>query len=132
MERLEQVFRRIMEAGLTLGALKCKLARRQVEFLGHVVSEEGLKPNPRLLESIRQIKPPSTVTEVRSFLGLVGYYRRFIRGFSDIAGPLNRLLEKERDFQWSKECQSSFMTLKGLLLKDPIVAYPDFNLPFKL
>ena len=121
-----------LEAGLTLGAKKCKLARKSVEFLGHVVSTEGLRPNPRLLESIREIPPHSTVTEVRSFLGLVGYYRRFIKGFSDIARPLNSLLEKDREFKWTNECQSSFVNLKEKLINDPIVAYPDFQLPFKL
>ena len=64
-------------------------------FLGHLVSEEGWQPDPRLLESIREIQPPTNVTQVQSFLGLVGYYQRFIKGFSKIAAPLNKLLEKE-------------------------------------
>ena len=108
------------------------MALKEVEFLGHVVSEEGLRPNPRLLDSIRKIAVPTTVTEVRSFLGLVGYYRRFIKGFSEIATPLNRLLEKGKEIQWTVECQRAFDTLKEHLLAEPIVAYPDFELPFKL
>ena len=72
------------------------------------------------------------MTQVRSFLGLVGYYRRFIQGFSKIAAPLNRLLEKNRSFQWNDECTQAFQELKALLLREPIVAYPDFTVPFRL
>ena len=96
------------------------------------MSAEGLRPDPRLLESIRKIPIPTTVTQVRSFLGLVGYYRRFIQGFSKIAAPLNRLLEKNHSFQWNDECTQTFQELKALLLGEPIVSYPDFAVPFRL
>ena len=129
LQRLEAVFRRLLEAGLTLGASKCKLALKEVEFLGHVVSEEGLRPNPRLLDSIRQIAVPTTVTEVRSFLGLVGYYRRFIKGFSEIATPLNRLLEKGKEIQWTAECQQAFEILKGLSTTGKCLLYLNFLVP---
>ena len=132
LERLRMVFARLREANLRLGPRKCTLAKRSVTFLGHHVSEEGLIPDPRLLESIRKIPIPTTVTKVRSFLGLVGYYRRFIQGFSKIATPLNRLLEKNRSFQWNDECTQSFQELKALLLREPIVAFPDFAIPFRL
>ena len=101
-------------------------------FLGHLVSEEGLQPDPRLLESIREIQPPTSVTQVRSFLGLVGYYQRFIKGFSKIAVPLNKLLEKNKLFVWTTECKKAFRELKELLLKEPVVACPDFSVPFWL
>ena len=109
-ERLE----RLREANLRLGPRKCTLAKRSVTFPGHHVSEEGLRPDPRLLESIRKIPILNTVTQVRSFLGLVGYYRRFIHGFSKIAAPLNRLLEKKSAFQWNDECTQAFQELKAL------------------
>ena len=96
------------------------------------MSEDGLRPDPRLLESISKIPIPNTITQVRSFLGLVGYYRRFIRGFSKIATPLNRLLEKNRSFHWTEECAQAFQELKDLLLREPIVAYPDFTVSFRL
>ena len=95
-ERLGMVFLRLREANLRLGPRKCTLAKRSVTFLGHHVSEDGLRPDPRLLESISKIPIPNTVTQVRSFLGLEGYYQRFILGFSKIAAPLNQLLEKNR------------------------------------
>ena len=89
LERLKMVFLRLREANLRLGLRKCTLAKRSVTFPGYHVSEDGLRLDPWLLESISKISIPNTVTQVRSFLGLVGYYRRFIRGFSKIAAPLN-------------------------------------------
>ena len=132
--RLELVFKRLLEKGLTLGASKCRLAAREVEFLGHVVSEEGLRPNPALLDSIRKIPRPQTVKDVRSFLGLASYYRRFVKKFSEIATPLNRLLEKkkEKGIEWNAECEEAFCTLKEKLLSAPVAAYPDFSKPFRL
>ena len=72
------------------------------------------------------------MTQVRSFLGLVGHYRRFIKGFSKIAPPLNKLLEKNKPFVWTEECTKAYQELKDLLLKEPVVAYPDFSVPFRL
>ena len=72
------------------------------------------------------------MTQVRSFLGLVGYYRRFIKGFSKIAARLNKLLVKNKPFVWTEECIKAYKELKGLLLKGPVVAYPDFSVPFTL
>ena len=134
LQRLETVFQRLLEQGLTLGASKCKLAAREVEFLGHVVSAEGLRPNPALLDSISRISQPKTVKEVRSFLGLASYYRRFVKGFSNIATPLNRLLEKskDKDINWTPECEEAFRTLKNRLTTAPVTAYPDFDIPFRL
>ena len=102
------VFSRLSEANFPLGPCKCTLARSSVTFLGHHVSEEGLTPDPRLLDSIRKIPIPTTITQVRSFLGLVGYYSRFIKGFLKIAAPLNRLLEKNQLFKWDDECTRAY------------------------
>ena len=132
LERLRMVFARLREANMWLGPRKCTLAKRSVTFLEYHVSEERLRPDPRLLESIRKIPIPTTVTQVRSFIGLVGYYRIFIQGFSKIAAPLNRPLEKNRSFQWNNECTQAFQELKTLLLREPIVTYPDFAVPFRL
>ena len=107
IQRLCMVFQRLREANLWLGYKKFILARTSVTFLGHLVSGEGLRPDLRLLESIWKIQPPTSVTQVRSFIGLVGYYRRFIKGFSKIAAPLNKLLEKNRLFMWTTECMEA-------------------------
>ena len=132
LERLRMVFLRLREANLRLGPRKSSLAKRSVTFLGHHMSEDGLRPDPRLLESISKMPIPNTVTQVRSFLGLVGCYRRFILGFSKITAPLNRLMEKIQSFQWTEECTQAFQELKALLLREPIVAYPNFTVPFRL
>ena len=126
------VLSRLREANLRLGHKKCTLAQSSVTFLGHLVSEDGLQPDPRLLDSIRDIQPPTTVSQVRSFLGLVRYYRRFIKGFPNIAAPLNRLLEKNKLFEWTAECTASYEKLKAVLLQRPVVTYQDFSIPFHL
>ena len=96
-----------------MGARKCQLAAREVSFLGYRVTPEGLEPEPRLMEAISKLPPPINVAEVRSFLGLVGYYRRFVKRFADKAAPLNRLLHKDHPGKWTQECQEAFQTLKG-------------------
>ena len=96
------------------------------------MSEEMLRTDLRLLGSIRGIQPPTSVTQVRSFLGLLGYYRQFIKGFSKIAGPLNKLLEKNKPFVWTVECTKAYQELKDLLLMELVVAYPDFSVSFRL
>ena len=123
IQRLHMVFQRLREANLWLGHKKCTLAKASVTFLGHLVSEEGLRPDPKLLEGIREIPPKSSVTQVRLFLGSVGYYRRFIKGFSKIAAPLDKLLEKNKPFVWTAECMAAYKELKELLLKELVVAY---------
>ena len=119
-------------ANLKLSTNKCTLAKPEVTFLGHKVSHEGLQPDPRLLESIDAIPVPETVTQVRAFLGLVGYYRRFIKNFSRIATPLYKLLQKNAIFVWNPEQQEAYEELKKKILTKPIVGYPDFQLPFRL
>ena len=84
------------------------------------------------MEAISKLPPPINVSEVWSFLGLVGYYRRFIKRFSDKAAPLNTLLRKDQAWKWTQECQEAFETLKGEIASRPISAYPDFSKPFRL
>ena len=104
LERLRVVFEHLRWANLKLGARKCQLAAREVSFLGYKATSEGLEPEPRLMEAISKLPPPINVAEVRSFLGLVGYYRRFVKKFSDKAAPLNALLRKDQIWKWTQEC----------------------------
>ena len=104
LARLRQVFERLRHAKLKLGVDKCTFAAREVSYLRHRVTEEGLPPDPALLATIRDISPPQNATEVRSFLGLAGYYRRYIRNFAAIAGPLHALTQKDAVFHWSTDC----------------------------
>ena len=132
LDLLRQVFERLRHAKLKLGADKCTFAAREVSYLGHRVTEEGLQPDPSLLAAIREISPPQNATEVCSFLGLARYYRRYVKNFAAIAGPLHALTRKDAVFHWSADCQDAFDRLKTLLTTSPITAFPDFSLPFPL
>ena len=132
LARLREVFERLRHSKLKLGPAKCTFAAKEVSYLGHRVTEEGLLPDPTLLAAIRDIPPPKTATEVRSFLGLAGYYRRYVKGFAAIAAPLHALTRKDALFHWSEDCQSAFDQLKVRLTTSPITAFPDFSKEFRL
>ena len=132
LTRLWQVFERLRHANLKLGAEKCTFAAKEISYLGHRVTEEGLLPDPALFAAIRDIPPLKTATEVRSFLGLAGYYRRYVKNFAAIAGPLHVLTRKDVVFHWSADCQDAFDRLKTLLTTSPITAFPDFSQSFRL
>ena len=100
---------------------KCEFWLREVSFLGHIVSKEGIRVDPSKIEVILEWKPPRNVTEVRSFLGLAGYYRRFVKGFSMTSAPMTRLLQKNVRFDWSEKCQASFEKLKEFLTQAPVL-----------
>ena len=119
LARLRQVFERLRHANLKLGAEKCAFATKEVSYLGHRVTEEGLLPDSALLAAFREIPPPKTTTEARSFLGLAGYYRRYVKNFAAIAGPLHALTRKDVVFHWSAACQDAFDRLKTLLTTSP-------------
>ncbi|XP_060210606.1 uncharacterized protein LOC132637553 [Lycium barbarum] len=103
---------------------KCEFWPGEVAFLGHVVSTEGVKVDPSKIQAIVEWKPPKSPTEVRSFLGLAGYYRGFVKGFSIIASPVTKLLRKDVKFVWDDKCQESFEKLKSLLTQAPILTLP--------
>ena len=103
---------------------KCDFWLKEVSLLGHIVSAEGIRVNLVKIEAIMNWKPPQHVTEVRSFLGLAGYYRRFVQGFSVITSSLARLLRKGVKFEWDDKCQSSFERLKEILVEAPVLIQP--------
>jgi transposase InsO family protein/predicted aspartyl protease len=125
LARLKTVLGRLRTAGLKLKAKKCSLFQRKVLFLGHVVSEQGVGTDPTKIEVIQSWPTPTTLTEVRGFIGLCSYYRRYIRGFGEIASPLHRLAEKGRGFVWTQECETAFSELKRCLTNAPVLAYVD-------
>ena len=130
--RLEDVIKRLGEAGLKLSPKKCQLFKHEVTFLGHVVSSEGIHTDPEKIRAVTSWTRPTNVRDVRGFVGLCSYYRRFIEGFSTIAKPLHRLTEKGREFRWTEECENAFCELKRRLTTAPILSYPTREGPFVL
>ena len=104
---------------------KCSFLKKHIQYLGHIVSGEGIKPIPEKLSAIQQMPRPYTPKEVKQFLGLVGYYRKFIPCCADIARPLHALSRKDTAFEWSDICQRSFDLLKAMVSEEPILVYPD-------
>ncbi|XP_063949873.1 uncharacterized protein LOC135152720, partial [Daucus carota subsp. sativus] len=104
---------------------KCEFWLQEVQFLGHIVSREGIKVDPAKIEAIMNWERPKTPTEIRSFLGLAGYYRRFVQDFSRIATPLTKLTRKNEKFIWNEKCEESFQELKKRLVSAPVLSLPD-------
>lgn len=123
---------RLREANLKLQPDKCQFLRREVTYLGHVISNKGVKPDPKKLEAVREFPTPKTPKNIKQFLGLAGYYRRFIPEFSKLARSLTQLLKNETPFEWGINQQRSFEILKKELCKEPVLQYPDFSKPFIL
>ncbi|KAL0540369.1 hypothetical protein IC582_024606 [Cucumis melo] len=124
-EHLRMVLQTLRDNKLYAKFSKCEFWLKQVSFLGHVVSKAGVSVDPAKIEAVTGWTRPSTVSEVRSFLGLAGYYRRFVENFSRIATPLTQLTRKGAPFVWSKACEDSFQTLKQKLVTAPVLTVPD-------
>ena len=132
LEHLRSLFIKLKEADLKLKEIKCNFLKKHIQYLGHVTSGKGITPLPEKLKSIQKMLPPKTPKEVKQFLGLIGYYHKFVPRFSDIAQPLNALTRKNVAFEWTLFCQESFEMLKTSLMKEPILTYPDPSLPYVL
>lgn len=129
MLRLRKVFEALRSAGLVVNLAKCELGQAKVCYLGHEVGLGQVAPKQANLEAIISLKRPGNVREVRRVLGMTGYYRRFVRNYSDLAQPLTSLLEKGKKFLWSDRCEESFNKLKSVLITNPILTCPDFQKP---
>ena len=124
-EHLRIVLQTLRERQLYAKFSKCQFWLDKVVFLGHVISVEGVSVDPKKIEAVVNWKPPKTVSKVRSFLGLAGYYRKFVEGFSKIAAPLTKLTRKDVKYDWVDACQQSFEELKGRLTSAPVLALPN-------
>ena len=129
---MRQLFQRLREADLKLNREKCNFFKSHIQYLGHLISGEGIKPLPEKLESIKEMPPPTTPKEVKQFLGLIGYYRKFVSRFANVARPLTNLTRLDQLFEWSDKCQASFELLKEAMIKEPILRFPDPNKPYTL
>ncbi|KAA0047657.1 pol protein [Cucumis melo var. makuwa] len=124
-EHLHRVLKTLRANKLYVKFSKCEFWLKKVTFLGHMVFSEGVSVDPAKIEAVTSWPRPSTVSEIRSFLGLAGYYRRFVEDFSRIASPLTQLTRKGTPFVWSPTCESSFQELKQKLVSAPVLTVPD-------
>ena len=126
-----------IDAGLKLKPSKCDLFKSEIVYLGHRVTAEGIHPDPKGIAAVQEMAAPKTVTGVRKFVRLISHYQKFIKGFTNIARPLNKLMsgentKKEEKIVWMDECQVAFDKLKEALSTAPILAYTDYSKPFRL
>ncbi|KAM1495767.1 hypothetical protein ACFX14_030014 [Malus domestica] len=132
LHNLTLILKRCVETNLVLNWEKCHFMVKQGIVLGHIISEKGIEVDKSKVDLVRHLPSPTSVREVRSFLGHAGFYRRFIKDFSKIAQPLCRLLQKEVVFEFDDACSTAFKHLKEALTSAPIITPPDWSLPFEL
>ena len=125
MSRLQTIFSRLRQAGLKIKPKKCSLLQSSVTYLGFLFSEQGVAPDASKFTAVQDWSSPTSLKEVRSFVGFASYYRRFVPHFSEIVEPLNRLSQKNATFNWTHECEQAFAELKSRLVKSPVLTYPD-------
>ena len=125
IKNLEHVFDRKKAFGLRLCLAKCNFLQETVEYLGHVISSQGIHTSPKKVEVIKMASTPRNITELRSFLGIVNYYGEFIAGLANICAPLNELLRKATIWRWTKECEDSFNKLKQELSSVGVLCHYD-------
>ena len=125
LQHLEEIFVRLRKFGLKMKREKCSFFKKHIQYLGHLVSEGGFEPLPEKLESIRQMPAPKTAKEVKQFLGLIGYYRKFVPRFADISRPLTKLTRHNITFEWTDQCAKAFNHMRELLMEYPILRYPN-------
>ena len=131
-KHMSLVFQRLRENRLFVKKEKCEFAQRQITFLGHKISEGLIKMDENKVRAIREWSEPSKLKELRSFLGLANYYRRFIKGYSKIVAPLTDLLKNDQVWQWNLECQAAFDELKGAISSEQVLRLPNLELPFEV
>jgi hypothetical protein len=129
-QHMRMVLQVLREHQLYSKLSKCSFYQKKIHYLGHIISKDGIVMDPEKIEAIREWSTSKNVTEVRSFISIVGYYRKFIARFSRIAHPITSLQRKEKKFQWTKECERSFHQLKKLLTSAPILRIADPNEDF--
>ncbi len=132
LQKLSLVFQKLTQADLKVKLTKCEFLKSRIEFLGHLVDGDSIHTVDSKITAVKNFPTPKSVENVRSFLGLAGYYRAFAKNFASIASPLTWLLKEHIPFLWNDAQQQSFNTLKDVLTHAPILAFPDYSLPFTL
>uniref|UniRef100_A0A1Y1K180 RNA-directed DNA polymerase n=2 Tax=Photinus pyralis TaxID=7054 RepID=A0A1Y1K180_PHOPY len=132
---LKEVYRRLKEANLTVNIEKCDFCKSRLSYLGYVVDKDGLHTDPQKVEAISLYPKPKTVTDIKRFIGMCSWYRRFVYNFSTVIAPLSNLIKgktKKQVVSWTREAEESFARIKSLLTSTPILSSPDFSKPFSL
>lgn len=124
---LHAVLKRIQDYGFHLRIEKCRFSLPQIKFLGHIIDKDGLHPDPEKTRAISQMPAPKNISQLRSYLGAINYYERFIGQLKELRVPLDRLLKKDARWDWNAECQRSFDRLKSILLSDLLLTHYDPN-----
>ena len=132
IKHIETIFQKLKAAGLKLKESKCDFFKREMHYLGHLISVDRIQPLPEKLDSICDMPKLRSPKEIKQFLGLTGYYRKFIPRFSDISRPLTKLLAHDCEFNWDNTCDISFQMLKDALCSALILKYPDISKPYTL
>ncbi|GBM18800.1 Retrovirus-related Pol polyprotein from transposon 297 [Araneus ventricosus] len=132
LNNIRKVLQRLQKANLKLSPKKCRFFRKEISYLGHIISADGVKTDPEKSKAVVDWPRPETVHDLRSFLGLCTYYHRFVRNFSAIARPLHKLTETRSNFNWTEKCEKSFNSLKQVLITSPILTYPRTDKEFIL
>jgi hypothetical protein len=131
LSQVDMVLSKLQSVGLLANKEKCEFNVETLTYLGHIISRQGIRPDPAKVRVLAELKPPQDLNELRAFLGLVGWFRPVINGLSTIAEPLTALTRKDVPFSWSQPCQRAFEALRTVLTKEPtVLSYPDPNLPF--
>ena len=129
---LREVFKKLREHHLFVKREKCAFAQAEISFLGHIIGGGRIKMDPKKIQAIGSWQAPRNVSELRSFLGLANYYRRFIKGYSEVASPLTDLLKKDKKWDWKGSCNEAFERLKEAVMSEPVLALPDIHKPFEV
>ena len=119
------VFEKFKLPNLSMKMSKCSFFFKEIQYLGHILSATGIRPLPTKTHAIQHMQPPTTLKQVRAFLGLVRYYRKFIKGFTKIAKPLTLLTRQQVKFEWTPEHHTTFLHLKEAIVQAPILHYPN-------
>ena len=130
LDHIRQVLSRIRQAGLTLNIAKCEFAKAEIDYLGHHIGLGKVQPRAKKVEALLHFERPTTRKQLQAFLGLAGYYRRFIPHFADIASVLSDLLKKGQNFSWKESHERAFLDIKSRIATRPILRPPDFTKPF--
>ena len=132
LSHVREVFHRVQQAGMKLKPSKCYLFQQEIKYLGHVVTCEGIEPDPDKIKAVAKLVPPDNLNQLQSFLGLVGYYRKFVDNFATVCEPLYELTKSDVEWKWGDAQNKAFQHVKTILTSDPVLVHPDFSKTFTI